>query len=201
MEHAFHLLVNGHVHNAKQQLSVALSWRYGKQSASQSPELKLIHAYCGFLDYLVWSTKRPPVPDAGTECPSRVTSVPELSRPFLFALVEPFLQCSPSALSNSFMQTNAVLYQIFQRIVEIATRCTATSDKPLWPCRRSLNSRGCGTLLFWLALMWVDVSFDLIWLRICVHLISDDYLLVFLTDARILQRRRNGSTVAAKLRL
>ncbi|KAB5517249.1 hypothetical protein PHYPO_G00187520 [Pangasianodon hypophthalmus] len=64
LEHTFHLLLNGHIHNAKQQLSVAMSWRYGKQSASQSLELKLIHAYCGFLDYLVWSTKRSSVSDA-----------------------------------------------------------------------------------------------------------------------------------------
>ncbi|XP_053503665.1 TATA box-binding protein-associated factor RNA polymerase I subunit A isoform X2 [Ictalurus furcatus] len=58
LEHAFHLLLNGQIHNAKQQLSVAMSWRYGKHSASQGLELKLIHAYCGFLDYLLWSSKR-----------------------------------------------------------------------------------------------------------------------------------------------
>ncbi|XP_060770149.1 TATA box-binding protein-associated factor RNA polymerase I subunit A isoform X2 [Neoarius graeffei] len=64
LEHTFHLLLNGHIHQAKQQLSVAMSWRYGKQSASQSLELKLIHAYCGFLDYLIWSTKRASTSDA-----------------------------------------------------------------------------------------------------------------------------------------
>ncbi|XP_076844202.1 TATA box-binding protein-associated factor RNA polymerase I subunit A [Brachyhypopomus gauderio] len=58
LEHSFHLLLNGHVHEAKQQLSAAASWRYGRQSAAQSPQLKLIHAYCGFLDYLSWCMKR-----------------------------------------------------------------------------------------------------------------------------------------------
>ncbi|KAM9496699.1 TATA box-binding protein-associated factor RNA polymerase I subunit A [Clarias gariepinus] len=64
LEHMFHLLLNGPIHNAKQQLSIAMNWRYGKQSEHQSLELKLIHAYCGFLDYLVWSTKRTSISDA-----------------------------------------------------------------------------------------------------------------------------------------
>ncbi|GAA6086655.1 TATA box-binding protein-associated factor RNA polymerase I subunit A [Tachysurus ichikawai] len=64
LEHAFHLLLHGHIQKAKQQLSVAMSWRYGKQSAKQSLELKLIHAYCGFMDYLIWSSKRSSVSDA-----------------------------------------------------------------------------------------------------------------------------------------
>ncbi|KAL6485837.1 hypothetical protein MHYP_G00052290 [Metynnis hypsauchen] len=58
LEHSFHLLLNGNFNDAKRQLSVAASWRYGKQSARQSMELKLIHAYCGFLDYFIWSTKK-----------------------------------------------------------------------------------------------------------------------------------------------
>ncbi|XP_036438144.1 TATA box-binding protein-associated factor RNA polymerase I subunit A isoform X2 [Colossoma macropomum] len=58
LEHSFHLLLNGNFNDAKRQLSVAASWRYGKQSASQSMELKLIHAYCGFLDYFIWCTKK-----------------------------------------------------------------------------------------------------------------------------------------------
>ncbi|KAK3505689.1 hypothetical protein QTP70_020588, partial [Hemibagrus guttatus] len=65
LEHAFHLLLDGHILKAKQQLSVATSWRYGRQSASQSLELKLIHGYCGFLDYLAWSQKRSSVSDTG----------------------------------------------------------------------------------------------------------------------------------------
>ncbi|KAI5094340.1 TATA box-binding protein-associated factor RNA polymerase I subunit A, partial [Silurus meridionalis] len=58
LEYAFHLMLNGHIQKAKQQLTVAASWRYGKESARQALGLKLIHAYCGFLDYLIWSTKR-----------------------------------------------------------------------------------------------------------------------------------------------
>ncbi|KAL7888703.1 hypothetical protein AOLI_G00036770 [Acnodon oligacanthus] len=58
LEHSFHLLLNGNFNDAKRQLSVAASWKYGKYSASQSMELKLIHAYCGFLDYFIWCTKK-----------------------------------------------------------------------------------------------------------------------------------------------
>ncbi|KAI4899152.1 hypothetical protein NFI96_013240, partial [Prochilodus magdalenae] len=58
LEHSFHLLLNGYFNDAKRQLSVAASWRYGKQSEQQSLELKLIHAYCGFLDYFIWCTKK-----------------------------------------------------------------------------------------------------------------------------------------------
>ncbi|KAL7872259.1 hypothetical protein SRHO_G00072420 [Serrasalmus rhombeus] len=68
LEHSFHLLLNGNFNDAKRQLSVAASWKYGKQSASQSMELKLIHAYCGFLDYFIWCTKKssPTSSDANT---------------------------------------------------------------------------------------------------------------------------------------
>uniref|UniRef100_A0A4W4H6D9 TATA box binding protein (TBP)-associated factor, RNA polymerase I, A n=1 Tax=Electrophorus electricus TaxID=8005 RepID=A0A4W4H6D9_ELEEL len=65
LEHSFHLLLNGHFHESKQQLSVAASWRYGKQSATQSLLLKLIHAYCGFLDYFIWCMKRSSVAKVG----------------------------------------------------------------------------------------------------------------------------------------
>ncbi|XP_062858030.1 TATA box-binding protein-associated factor RNA polymerase I subunit A [Trichomycterus rosablanca] len=64
LEHAFYLLLNGHIEDAKQRLSVAASWRYGKQSAGQSLGLKLIHAYAGLLDYLTWSAKRSSVSEA-----------------------------------------------------------------------------------------------------------------------------------------
>ncbi|XP_035279386.1 TATA box-binding protein-associated factor RNA polymerase I subunit A [Anguilla anguilla] len=58
LEHSFHLLVNGKFDDAKRQLSVAESWRYGKISASQSQTIKLIQAYRAFLDYFTWSTKK-----------------------------------------------------------------------------------------------------------------------------------------------
>uniref|UniRef100_A0A8B9HXV2 TATA box binding protein (TBP)-associated factor, RNA polymerase I, A n=1 Tax=Astyanax mexicanus TaxID=7994 RepID=A0A8B9HXV2_ASTMX len=65
LEHSFHLLLNGHIYDAKRQLSVAASWRYGKQSVPQSLDLKLIHAYCGFLDYVIWHMKKSSVSEAG----------------------------------------------------------------------------------------------------------------------------------------
>ncbi|KAL4630548.1 TATA box-binding protein-associated factor RNA polymerase I subunit A [Arapaima gigas] len=58
LEHAFHLLLTGHFDEAKQHLSIAESWRYGKQSASQADKVKLIHAYRGFLDYFSWISKK-----------------------------------------------------------------------------------------------------------------------------------------------
>ncbi|XP_045552022.1 TATA box-binding protein-associated factor RNA polymerase I subunit A, partial [Salmo salar] len=54
LEHSFHLLVNGQFEYAKRQLSIAESWRYGKQSADQSQRIKLIQSYSGFLDYFIW---------------------------------------------------------------------------------------------------------------------------------------------------
>ncbi|XP_051951446.1 TATA box-binding protein-associated factor RNA polymerase I subunit A [Xyrauchen texanus] len=59
LEHVFHLLLNGQFDEAKRELSIAESWRYGKQSAAQPLETKFIRAYCGFLDYLIWCDKRP----------------------------------------------------------------------------------------------------------------------------------------------
>ncbi|KAK6295019.1 hypothetical protein J4Q44_G00342450 [Coregonus suidteri] len=58
LEHSFHLLVNGQFEDAKRQLSIAESWRYGKQSADQSQRIKLIQAYSGFLDYIIWCEKK-----------------------------------------------------------------------------------------------------------------------------------------------
>ncbi|XP_056619784.1 TATA box-binding protein-associated factor RNA polymerase I subunit A isoform X1 [Triplophysa dalaica] len=57
LEQAFHLLLNGESDEAKRQLSSASHWRYGKRTDAQSLEMKLIHAYCGFLDYFIWSKK------------------------------------------------------------------------------------------------------------------------------------------------
>lgn len=64
LEHAFHLLLQGGLQNSKQQLSVAMSWRYGKQCDHQCVELTLIRAYCGFLYYLIWTEKRTSMSDA-----------------------------------------------------------------------------------------------------------------------------------------
>ncbi|KAJ8355455.1 hypothetical protein SKAU_G00182490 [Synaphobranchus kaupii] len=58
LEHSFHLLVNGKFDDAKRQLSVAESWRYGKVSASQPQMVKLVQAYRSFLDYFTWLKKK-----------------------------------------------------------------------------------------------------------------------------------------------
>ncbi|TNN76118.1 TATA box-binding protein-associated factor RNA polymerase I subunit A [Liparis tanakae] len=58
LEHCFHLLHHGHIEDAKHQLSVAESWRYGKESAAQYQKTKLIHAYRSLLDYLIWCDKK-----------------------------------------------------------------------------------------------------------------------------------------------
>lgn len=58
LEHGFHLMLNGQWDEAKRQLSVADGWRYGKQETSQSLDMKLIRAYCGFLDYFIWCDKK-----------------------------------------------------------------------------------------------------------------------------------------------
>ncbi|KAK9531393.1 hypothetical protein VZT92_010820 [Zoarces viviparus] len=58
LEHSFHLLHNGHIEDAKHQLSVAESWRHGKESAAQYQRMKLIHAYRSLLDYMIWCDKK-----------------------------------------------------------------------------------------------------------------------------------------------
>ncbi|XP_066533083.1 TATA box-binding protein-associated factor RNA polymerase I subunit A [Hoplias malabaricus] len=67
LEHCFHLLLNGQFNDAKRQLSIAASWSYGKQNAKQALELSLIQAYCGFLDYFLWCTKKHSVISAGDQ--------------------------------------------------------------------------------------------------------------------------------------
>lgn len=52
LEHVFHLLINGHIEDAKHHLSLAESWRYGR--LGQSHTSKLIQAYRGLLDYISW---------------------------------------------------------------------------------------------------------------------------------------------------
>ncbi|XP_039546187.1 TATA box-binding protein-associated factor RNA polymerase I subunit A-like isoform X2 [Pimephales promelas] len=68
LEHCFHLLLNGQMEEAKRQLSVGESWRYGNFSIAQGDAEKLIHAYSGFLDYLIWWKKSS---TAGTDEASR----------------------------------------------------------------------------------------------------------------------------------
>ncbi|XP_054475104.1 TATA box-binding protein-associated factor RNA polymerase I subunit A [Anoplopoma fimbria] len=58
LEHCFHLLHKGHIEEAKHQLSVAESWRYGKESVAQYQRIKLIHAYRSLLDYMIWCDKK-----------------------------------------------------------------------------------------------------------------------------------------------
>ncbi|KAK5852796.1 hypothetical protein PBY51_006636 [Eleginops maclovinus] len=58
LEHSFHLLLNGHIEEAKRQLSVSESWRYGKESAAQDQKTKLIQAYRSLLDYIIWVDKK-----------------------------------------------------------------------------------------------------------------------------------------------
>ncbi|XP_074541366.1 TATA box-binding protein-associated factor RNA polymerase I subunit A isoform X2 [Halichoeres trimaculatus] len=58
LEHSFHLLLNGHFEDAKRQLSVAESWRHGKESTTQIDRTKFIQAYKSFMDYMIWCDKR-----------------------------------------------------------------------------------------------------------------------------------------------
>ncbi|XP_042247423.1 TATA box-binding protein-associated factor RNA polymerase I subunit A [Thunnus maccoyii] len=58
LEHSFHLLLHGQIHDAKRELSVAESWRHGKESAAQYQRTKLIHAYRSLLDYIIWCDKK-----------------------------------------------------------------------------------------------------------------------------------------------
>ncbi|XP_021175441.2 TATA box-binding protein-associated factor RNA polymerase I subunit A [Fundulus heteroclitus] len=58
LEHSFHLMLHGQIEGAKQQLSVAESWRHGKVSSSQHQRHKLIQAYRSLLDYMIWCDKK-----------------------------------------------------------------------------------------------------------------------------------------------
>uniref|UniRef100_A0A8C6V0F7 TATA box binding protein (TBP)-associated factor, RNA polymerase I, A n=1 Tax=Neogobius melanostomus TaxID=47308 RepID=A0A8C6V0F7_9GOBI len=58
LEHSFHLLLVGHIQEAKNSLSVAESWRHGKETAAQSKSVKLIQAYRSLLDYMIWCEKK-----------------------------------------------------------------------------------------------------------------------------------------------
>ncbi|XP_077075638.1 TATA box-binding protein-associated factor RNA polymerase I subunit A-like [Siphateles boraxobius] len=69
LEHCFHLLLNGQMEEAKRQLSIGESWRYGNFSIAQGDTKKIIRGYCGFLDYLKWCEKKSST--AGTDEASR----------------------------------------------------------------------------------------------------------------------------------
>ncbi|KAK7134050.1 hypothetical protein R3I94_015793 [Phoxinus phoxinus] len=69
LEHCFHLLLNGQTEEAKRQLTIGESWRYGSFSIAQGDTKKLIRGYCGFLDYLNWCEKKSST--AGTDEASR----------------------------------------------------------------------------------------------------------------------------------
>uniref|UniRef100_A0A8C9ENL7 TATA-box binding protein associated factor, RNA polymerase I subunit A n=1 Tax=Pavo cristatus TaxID=9049 RepID=A0A8C9ENL7_PAVCR len=58
LEHAFHLLCNGLIDEAYQNLSLAESWRFGERTVVQDKEMKLIQAYRGLLDYYSWSNQK-----------------------------------------------------------------------------------------------------------------------------------------------
>lgn len=58
LEHSFHLLLHGHIEDSKRQLSIAESWRYGKESAAQHQSTRLIQAYRSLLDYIIWCDKK-----------------------------------------------------------------------------------------------------------------------------------------------
>lgn len=58
LEHSFHLLLSGHIEEAKRTLSMAESWRYGKESSAQYRTTQLIQAYRSLLDYVMWCEKR-----------------------------------------------------------------------------------------------------------------------------------------------
>ncbi|KAF2982467.1 hypothetical protein EK904_003871 [Melospiza melodia maxima] len=58
LEHVFHLLCNGQIDEAYQNLSLAESWRFGEQTAIRDKEIKLIQAYRGLLDYCSWSKQK-----------------------------------------------------------------------------------------------------------------------------------------------
>lgn len=58
LEHSFHLLLMELIEEAKSMLSVAESWRHGKETAAQSKEGNLIQAYRCLLDYIIWCEKK-----------------------------------------------------------------------------------------------------------------------------------------------
>ncbi|KAM9778192.1 TATA box-binding protein-associated factor RNA polymerase I subunit A isoform X3 [Syngnathus typhle] len=58
LEHSFYLLLHGQIENANRHLSIAESWRHGQETAHQYQRSKLIQAYSGLLDYIIWCDKK-----------------------------------------------------------------------------------------------------------------------------------------------
>ncbi|NXG42112.1 TAF1A polymerase, partial [Psilopogon haemacephalus] len=58
LEHSFHLMCNGLMDEAYQNLSMAESWRFGEHATTQVKEKKLIQAYRGLLDYFNWCKQK-----------------------------------------------------------------------------------------------------------------------------------------------
>uniref|UniRef100_A0A3Q4I4Z2 TATA box binding protein (TBP)-associated factor, RNA polymerase I, A n=1 Tax=Neolamprologus brichardi TaxID=32507 RepID=A0A3Q4I4Z2_NEOBR len=58
LEHSFHLLLHQQIEDAKRHLASAESWRHGKETAAQIQNIKLIQAYRGLLDYIIWCDKK-----------------------------------------------------------------------------------------------------------------------------------------------
>ncbi|KAJ7341047.1 hypothetical protein JRQ81_004723 [Phrynocephalus forsythii] len=67
LEHAFHLLCNGFLDDAYQNLVLAESWRYGELSIAQEKDLKLIQGYRGLLDYYNWLKKKTDILEIGED--------------------------------------------------------------------------------------------------------------------------------------
>uniref|UniRef100_A0A3B4BBJ6 Uncharacterized protein n=1 Tax=Periophthalmus magnuspinnatus TaxID=409849 RepID=A0A3B4BBJ6_9GOBI len=57
LKQSFHLLINGQIQEAKNMLTIAESWRHGKETAIQMKRTKLIQAYRSLLDYVIWCEK------------------------------------------------------------------------------------------------------------------------------------------------
>lgn len=70
LEHSFHLLLHGHMMDAKRQLSVIESWRYGNTSAAQEQGRKLTQAYRSLLDYIIWCDKKCSLSETGNSVSS-----------------------------------------------------------------------------------------------------------------------------------
>ncbi|KAH0622677.1 hypothetical protein JD844_025184 [Phrynosoma platyrhinos] len=72
LEHAFHLLCNGFLEEAYQNLFLAESWRYGELTVIQEKERKLIQGYRGLLDYYKWLKKKTDMLELGEFLPSEI---------------------------------------------------------------------------------------------------------------------------------
>lgn len=102
LEHAFHLMLNGYIEEAKCQLSIAENWRYGKESLAQHQKSKLIQAYRSLLDYIIWCDKKYNLPHIGKM---------------------PFIKCSCS-MSHCHLMARSCNYKL-QRELVICRKYTA----------------------------------------------------------------------------